>query len=200
MQHSIGDNCFQLHLCLILAVNFQKSAKSKRYALFQVAVEGQLVHSRKKLQDPCLDNKLRQPSHPTRGAPVAISCLSTLLKEPVLLYKTCLCIWLLSYYEPAIEYLATSRTMQRLTEVVKSSTKEKVVRVVILTFRNLLPKGTFGAQMVDLGLPHIIHSLKTQAWSDEKGRIQVSQQSFQAENMIQRRKKHSKSPTMQKKS
>ncbi|KAF3547902.1 hypothetical protein DY000_02009992 [Brassica cretica] len=143
------------------------SAKSKRYALFQVAVEGQLVHSRKKLQDPCLDNKLRQPSHPTRGAPVAISCLSTLLKEPVLLYKTCLCIWLLSYYEPAIEYLATSRTMQRLTEVVKSSTKEKVVRVVILTFRNLLPKGTFGAQMVDLGLPHIIHSLKTQAWSDE---------------------------------
>ncbi|CAF2147079.1 V-type proton ATPase subunit H [Brassica rapa] len=139
--------------------------------------------------------QLRQPSHPTRGAPVAISCLSTLLKEPVvrssfvkadgvkllvplispastqqsiqLLYETCLCIWLLSYYEPAIEYLATSRTMQRLTEVVKSSTKEKVVRVVILAFRNLLPKGTFGAQMVDLGLPHIIHSLKTQAWSDE---------------------------------
>ncbi|KAF2551609.1 hypothetical protein F2Q68_00037794 [Brassica cretica] len=139
--------------------------------------------------------QLRQPSHPTRGAPIAISCLSTLLKEPVvrssfvqadgvkllvplispastqqsiqLLYETCLCIWLLSYFEPAIEYLATSRTMQRLTEVVKSSTKEKVVRVVILTFRNLLPKGTFGAQMVDLGLPHIIHSLKTQAWSDE---------------------------------
>uniref|UniRef100_A0A0D3BLF6 Vacuolar proton pump subunit H n=1 Tax=Brassica oleracea var. oleracea TaxID=109376 RepID=A0A0D3BLF6_BRAOL len=118
--------------------------------------------------------QLRQPSHPTRGAPVAISCLSTLLKELVvrssfvqadgvkllvplisptstqqfiqLLYETCLCIWLLSYYEPGIEYLATSRTMQRLTEVVKSSTKEK---------------------MVDLGLPHIIHSLKTQAWSDE---------------------------------
>uniref|UniRef100_A0A1J3CY23 V-type proton ATPase subunit H n=1 Tax=Noccaea caerulescens TaxID=107243 RepID=A0A1J3CY23_NOCCA len=139
--------------------------------------------------------QLKQPSHPTRGVPIAISCLSSLLKEPVvrssfvqadgvkllvplispastqqsiqLLYETCLCIWLLSYYEPAVEYLATSRTMQRLTEVVKSSTKEKVVRVVILTFRNLLPKGTFGAQMVDLGLPHIIHSLKTQAWSDE---------------------------------
>ncbi|KAH0894648.1 hypothetical protein HID58_057077 [Brassica napus] len=100
--------------------------------------------------------QLRQPSHPTRGAPVAISCLSTLLKEPVvrslfvqadgvkllvplispastqqsiqLLYETCLCIWLMSYYEPTIEYLATSRTMLRLTEVVKSSTKEKVVR------------------------------------------------------------------------
>ncbi|XP_038696917.1 V-type proton ATPase subunit H-like [Tripterygium wilfordii] len=139
--------------------------------------------------------QLKKPSHPNRGIPAAISCLATLLKEPIvrssfiradgvkllipfispastqqsiqLLYETCLCIWLLSYYEPAIEYLATSRTLPRLIEVVKSSTKEKVVRVVVLTFRNLLHKGTFGAQMVDLGLPQIVQSLKTQAWSDE---------------------------------
>ena len=38
----------------------------------------------------------------------------------------------MSYYEPAIEYLATSRTMQRLTEVVKSSTKEKVSYVLFV--------------------------------------------------------------------
>ncbi|XP_057513410.1 V-type proton ATPase subunit H-like isoform X2 [Actinidia eriantha] len=139
--------------------------------------------------------QLKNLSHPSRGIPTAITCLVTLLKEPVarslfvqadgvklliplispastqqsiqLLYETCLCVWLLSYYEPAIEYLATSRTLQRLIEVVKGSTKEKVVRVVILTLRNLLPKGTFGAQMVDLGLPQIVQSLKAQAWSDE---------------------------------
>ncbi|CAF2239923.1 unnamed protein product [Brassica napus] len=118
--------------------------------------------------------QFRQPFHPTRGAPADGVKLLVPLISPAytqqsiqLLYETCLCIWLMSYYEPAIEYLATSRTMQRLTEVVKSSTKEKVVRVVILTFRNLLPKGTFVVQMVDLRLPHIIHSLKTQAWSDE---------------------------------
>ncbi|KDP39537.1 hypothetical protein JCGZ_02557 [Jatropha curcas] len=139
--------------------------------------------------------QLKKPSHPSRGVPTAVSCLATLLKEPVvrssfvqvdglklliplispastqqsiqLLYETCLCVWLLSYYEPAIEYLATSRTLPRLVEVVKSSTKEKVVRVIVLTFRNLLSKGTFGAQMVDLGLPHIVQSLKAQAWSDE---------------------------------
>ncbi|EXB29137.1 V-type proton ATPase subunit H [Morus notabilis] len=139
--------------------------------------------------------QLKKPSHPSRGIPTAINCLATLLKEPVvrssfvqadgvkllvplispastqqsiqLLYETCLCVWLLSYYEPAIEYLATSRTVPRLIEVVKSSTKEKVVRVVVLTLRNLLSKGTFGAQMVDLGLPQIVQSLKAQAWSDE---------------------------------
>ncbi|KAK6136337.1 hypothetical protein DH2020_029908 [Rehmannia glutinosa] len=139
--------------------------------------------------------QLKKPAHPSGGIPTAISCLTTLLKEPVvrssfvqadgvklliplispastqqsiqLLYETCLCLWLLSYYEPAVENLATSRSLPRLIEVIKGSTKEKVVRVVVLTLRNLLHKGAFGAQMVDLGLPQLVQSLKAQAWSDE---------------------------------
>lgn len=139
--------------------------------------------------------QLKQPSHPSCSIPVAISCLAKLLKEPYvrssfvqvdgvkllvplispastqqsmqLLYETCLCIWLLSFYEPAIDYLATSRSLQRLIEVVKGSTKEKVVRVIVLTLKNLLSKGTFGAQMVDLGLLQVVQNLKAQAWSDE---------------------------------
>lgn len=51
-----------------------------------------------------------------------------------LLYETCLCIWLLSYYEPAIEYLATSRTLPRLIDVVKCSTKEKVCGLFCTSF------------------------------------------------------------------
>ncbi|KAL8227044.1 hypothetical protein R6Q57_016876 [Mikania cordata] len=139
--------------------------------------------------------QLKKPSHPNRSIPSSINCLATLLKEPVvrssfvqadgvkllvplispastqqsiqLLYETCLCVWLLSYYEPAIEYLATSRALPRLSEVVKGSTKEKVVRLIVLTFKNLLSKGSFGAQMIDFGLPQIVQSLKAQAWSDE---------------------------------
>jgi V-type H+-transporting ATPase subunit H len=139
--------------------------------------------------------QLKKPSHPSRGIPTAVNCLSAILKEPVvrssfvqsdglklliplispastqqsiqLLYETCLCVWLLSYYEPANEYLATSRCLPRLIDVIKSSTKEKVVRVVVLTLKNLLPKGTFGTQMVEFGLLQIVQSLKSQAWSDE---------------------------------
>ncbi|XP_022890056.1 V-type proton ATPase subunit H-like isoform X2 [Olea europaea var. sylvestris] len=100
-----------------------------------------------------LCTQLKKPSHPSRGIPTAISCLATLLKEPVvrslfvqadgvkllvplispvssqqsiqLLYETCLCVWLLSYYEPAIEQLGASRALPHLIEVVKGSTKEK---------------------------------------------------------------------------
>ncbi|KAI3940742.1 hypothetical protein MKW98_030061 [Papaver atlanticum] len=139
--------------------------------------------------------QLKYPSHPSRGIPSAISCLSTLLKEPPvrssfvqadrvkllipmispatsqksvqLLYETCLCLWLLSYYEPAVRYLASSRTLLRLVDVVKSSTKEKVVRVVVLILKNLLAKGRFGSKMVVVGLPQIVQSLKARAWNDE---------------------------------
>lgn len=142
-----------------------------------------------------LCSQLKDPSHPSRSVPTAIHCLSTLLREasvrakfvqadgvklliPLispastqqsiqLLYETCLCVWLLSYYDAAVDYLATTRVLPRLVDVIKGSTKEKVVRVVILTFRNLLSKGAFGAQMIDLGLPQIVQSLKAQAWSDE---------------------------------
>ncbi|KAK2977293.1 hypothetical protein RJ640_013058 [Escallonia rubra] len=43
----------------------------------------------------------------------------------------------------------------------------QVVRVVVLTFKNLLSNRNFGSQMVDLGLAQIVQNLKAQAWSDE---------------------------------
>ncbi|XP_074578829.1 putative V-type proton ATPase subunit H [Curcuma longa] len=139
--------------------------------------------------------ELKYSSHPTCSIPLAVTCLANLLREPSmrvsfvqadgvklliplisptlnqqsiqLLYETCLCIWLLSYYDAAVDYLATTRVLPRLVEVAKGSTKEKVVRVIVLTLCNLLLKPVCGAQMIDLGLPQVIQSLKAQAWSDE---------------------------------
>ena len=56
-----------------------------------------------------------------------------------LLYETCLCVWLLSYYEPAIEYLATSTALSRLIDVVKGSTKEKVSRGLFISILSYSP-------------------------------------------------------------
>ncbi|ONM24249.1 male sterile32 [Zea mays] len=142
-----------------------------------------------------LCSQLRNPTHPSCSIPTSIHCLSTSLREPYvrtlfvqadgiklliplispaatqqsiqLLYETCLCIWLLSFYDAAVDYLSTTRVMPRLVEVVKGSTKEKVVRVAVLSFCNLLAKGAFAAQMIDLGLPQIVQNLKAQAWTDE---------------------------------
>lgn len=142
-----------------------------------------------------LCNQLRQPSHPTRGVPTAVSSLATLLREPYarklfvsadgvkvlsplivpassqqhiqLLYEATLCMWLLSFYDAAVDAMSSSRTLPRLVDVAKSSTKEKVVRMAILTIKNLLSKDSFASEMVDLGVPKTVQNLKLQAWSDE---------------------------------
>jgi len=84
-----------------------------------------------------------------------------------LLYEVTLCTWLLSFQDDAVEAFSSGRVLPHLVEVVKTSTKEKVVRVAVMTFRNLSNKGNFAAEMVDLGVPKVVQSLKLQAWSDE---------------------------------
>ncbi|XP_024386127.1 probable V-type proton ATPase subunit H [Physcomitrium patens] len=142
-----------------------------------------------------LISQLRSPAHPTRGVPMAVSSLATLLRIPrvrimfikaegtkllaplitpltnqqsiQLLYEVTLCIWLLSFVDSAVEAFSSAKVLPRLVEVVKSSTKEKVVRVAVMTFRNLSSKGNSASEMVDLGLPKIVQSLQLYAWSDE---------------------------------
>eukprot|EP00249_Psilotum_nudum_P006869 c20124_g1_i1 orf=272-1705(+) len=142
-----------------------------------------------------LCNQLKRPSHPTRGIPTAVSSLATLLREPYvralfvqadgvhlivplispassqqyiqLLYEATLCMWLLSFFEAAVDAIASTRILPRLLDVLKTTTKEKVVRVTVLTIKNLISKGVLASQMVELGLPKIVQSLKLQAWSDE---------------------------------
>ncbi|KAG0587005.1 hypothetical protein KC19_2G134000 [Ceratodon purpureus] len=142
-----------------------------------------------------LISQMRSPAHPTRGIPTAVSSLATLLRitkvraifikadgtkllAPLitpasnqqyiqLLYEATLCIWLLSFHDGAVEAFSTARVVPRLVDVVKSSTKEKVVRVAVMAFRNLANKGNFAAELVDLGMPKVVQSLKLQTWSDE---------------------------------
>ncbi|MCO5613019.1 hypothetical protein L7F22_067292 [Adiantum nelumboides] len=142
-----------------------------------------------------LCNQLRRPSHPTRGIGTAVSCLATLLREPYvrqlivltdgvqfltplispassqqhiqLLYEATLCMWLLSFNDAAVDAISATNALPRLIDVARTSSKEKVVRVAILTLINLVNKDNFVSKMVDLGLPKVVQSLKLQAWTDE---------------------------------
>lgn len=143
-----------------------------------------------------LCGQLRHPAHASRSPPTAVHALAVLLREssaralfvradgvrllaPLispassqqhmqLLYETILCVWLLTFYDPAVESIAGTRIVPRLVDVSKGSTKEKVVRVAVLSLKNLLKKGgTLGDSMVELGLPKVVQSLKQQAWTDE---------------------------------
>ncbi|KAL3683438.1 hypothetical protein R1sor_001460 [Riccia sorocarpa] len=142
-----------------------------------------------------LCTQLKKPAHPNRAIPTAVSSLATLFREQKvralfvesrgvkslvqlitpaskqeeiqLLYEATLSVWLLTFYEPAHQALADTNIASQLVEVVKSSTKEKVVRVALLSVRNLVKKGNFAHQLVALGLPKVIQNVRLQAWTDE---------------------------------
>ncbi|CAI5935163.1 unnamed protein product [Closterium sp. NIES-65] len=142
-----------------------------------------------------LCHQLTRPVHPVRAMPAAITALATTLRDvsarsifakadgvrlllpyiaPVagqnqmqLLYEAVLCLWLLSFHEPSLEAIRQARILPRLIDVAKSSAKEKIVRVAVLTLSNLMTRGHLGASMVELGLPKVVQSLKLHAWHDE---------------------------------
>ncbi|CAI5537052.1 unnamed protein product [Closterium sp. Naga37s-1] len=142
-----------------------------------------------------LCHQLTRPVHPVRAVPAAITALATTLRDvsarsifakadgvrlllpyiaPVagqnqmqLLYEAVLCLWLLSFHEPSLEAIRQARILPRLIDVAKSSAKEKIVRVAVLTLSNLMTRGHLGASMVELGLPKVVQSLKLHAWHDE---------------------------------
>lgn len=142
-----------------------------------------------------LSDQLKHPDHPTRATPTAVSSLATLLRErevrslfvktggvtslaelvsPAtnqqyiqLLYEATLSVWLLTFYDPAIEALTEAKVVPRLVDVVKASTKEKVARVALMSIKNLVKKGNFGSELVALGFPKVIQNLRLQAWNDE---------------------------------
>ncbi|CAM6100948.1 unnamed protein product [Calypogeia fissa] len=142
-----------------------------------------------------LSDQLRHPDHPTRATPTAVSSLATLLRErqvrslfvkaggvePLadlvapatnqqyiqLLYEATLSVWLLTFYDLAVEALTEAKVVPRLVEVVKASTKEKVARVALMSLKNLVKKGSFGSELIALGFPKILQNLRLQAWNDE---------------------------------
>lgn len=142
-----------------------------------------------------LSRQLMHPDHPTRSVPTAVSALATLLRErevrslfvktggvaPLtelispasnqqyiqLLYEATLSVWLLTFYDLAVEALTDAKVVPRLVDVVKASTKEKVARVALMSLKNLVKKGNFGSELVELGFPKVIQNLRLQAWSDE---------------------------------
>eukprot|EP00882_Tetradesmus_deserticola_P003843 GHRQ01004066.1.p1 GENE.GHRQ01004066.1~~GHRQ01004066.1.p1 ORF type:complete len:495 (+),score=256.12 GHRQ01004066.1:223-1707(+) len=144
-----------------------------------------------------LCGQLRRPSNPAKSVPTAVSALAVLLRDKAtrglftaaagvgllapllrsctgptssqLAYEICLCVWQLSYHKPALQALASSGVSKGLVEVVRSAQKEKVVRVALLSLRNLLGEPELGAasDMVEAGLPKVLATRSLQSWGDE---------------------------------
>jgi V-type H+-transporting ATPase subunit H len=85
-----------------------------------------------------------------------------------IIYETVVSIWLLNYNSEVATRIGEFRVVQILVGLLKSQTKEKVVRVTIAALRNLSNKADNNETMIDHGMIRVLQTLNNKKWADEE--------------------------------
>lgn len=108
-----------------------------------------------------------------------------------LLYQTLFSLWSLSYSPHAAAGMSAPNVglIAKIIEILKTSQKEKVLRVALATMRNLLGTGSASNDMVVHGLMPVLDVLRARKWADEDiiEDIEMLEQTLQARRHIQPR-------------
>jgi len=105
----------------------------------------------------------------TLSSLVTASSVSNSSSTVQLLYQTLFSLWSLSYSPEAAMEMASSKLglIAKLVEIVKTSPKEKVIRVALSTLRNLLGIGSAPNDMVVFGLMPVLEAMQMRKFADE---------------------------------
>ncbi|KIP10325.1 hypothetical protein PHLGIDRAFT_125667 [Phlebiopsis gigantea 11061_1 CR5-6] len=105
--------------------------------------------------------------------PKIVSGLVDILRHspgPQMCYQVGFCFWLLSFDQDIAEHIDKKfDIIPVLTDIAKAAVKEKVIRIIIATFRNLVlkaPSANLPAMLVAQVLP-FVKNLSTRKWTDE---------------------------------
>ncbi|XP_015785343.1 V-type proton ATPase subunit H [Tetranychus urticae] len=75
----------------------------------------------------------------TEGIPTIISVLSNRVNFQIQ-YQLTFCLWLLSFHPSTSENMSKNNAIPALADILNESVKEKVTRIILATFRNLIEK------------------------------------------------------------
>ncbi|KAF8964109.1 armadillo-type protein [Flammula alnicola] len=123
----------------------------------------------------CLESLLSRPDcrQEVWRIPGIISGFVEILKRkpgPQMSYQVAFCLWLLSFEQSIAEQINKKYDIiPSLVEVAQNAVKEKVIRVIVATFRNLVtkaPTANLPAMLVSQLLP-FVKNLAARKWSDE---------------------------------
>jgi len=90
------------------------------------------------------------------------------MKNFQLLYQLTTALWLLSYNkEVAADKFKDTKAIQTSVEVLRTVTKEKVLRMELATLRNLLNVGDNNEEMIDADVMKPLENLTNRNWGDE---------------------------------
>jgi V-type H+-transporting ATPase subunit H len=136
----------------------------------------QMLHSLAALQVLLRQNEIRADINAQFGFHRHCARLlhpdSKLLKEHQnnnqLLYQLSFCLWLLSYDPQIAEEIASTDVVHNMLRVMRDVTKEKVLRMCIACFRNLVDKANHNETMIEQGALKQLVVLRNKTWSDEE--------------------------------
>lgn len=88
--------------------------------------------------------------------------------QPIqVLYEISFCLWLLSFSKDCTTYFHNENIVARLHDILKNKKKEKVIRVVLSTLRNLMKWKTFVNDMVQVGIIKTLMNLDKRNFEDK---------------------------------
>ncbi|KAJ9065428.1 H(+)-transporting V1 sector ATPase subunit H [Entomophthora muscae] len=107
--------------------------------------------------------------HKARGIPNLVSLIGKERSNPQMLYQIIFCFWLMSFEaEIAEEFDIQHNIIPLLIEIAKTTGKEKLIRVIVGTFKNLLEKAAESNISVMIGhkLYEFVDALSSRKWND----------------------------------
>eukprot|EP01103_Thecamoeba_quadrilineata_P000097 TRINITY_DN10076_c0_g1_i1.p1 TRINITY_DN10076_c0_g1~~TRINITY_DN10076_c0_g1_i1.p1 ORF type:complete len:460 (-),score=85.02 TRINITY_DN10076_c0_g1_i1:105-1484(-) len=103
-----------------------------------------------------------------------------------ILYQATYALWLLSYNSVVSAKFGENQVIMRLGGLIRTSVKEKVIRMAIACLRNLVNKGSNNEEMIECNIVKEIDKLTQRKWADEDviADLDVINQSLQ-KNMVE---------------
>jgi V-type H+-transporting ATPase subunit H len=112
-------------------------------------------------------DECRDMFYKARGISALIDLLHDYVGNVQILYETCFCLWLLSFNKNVETYFQSTKVIPRLHYVLKNIQKEKVIRVILATFKNLIKRSNkFISELVQVGVPKTLMTLSKRNFED----------------------------------
>jgi len=136
----------------------QRDSKHKKFCFLAILAV---------LQALLRDHQRRIVFYEAKGLHMLIPLLKNHNGNTQLIYQVCHCIWLLSYTDEIKPKLADMQIAAILTHILKQVQKEKVVRMILGTFVNLIVEGEFVNVLSVCGAHRLLENMKQRTWNDE---------------------------------
>lgn len=133
------------------------------------------------------NDAFRQPFAEDGGIKQVAVLKKQKMKNFQLLYQLTCALWLLSYNKVvAAEKFKDTKVIQTSVEVLRTVSKEKVIRMELATLRNLLDIGDNNEEMIDADVMKPLENLTNKNWGDEdiKADLEVLNETLQKHVVI----------------